>query len=95
MFPKAEFGELFLSGVNYTFIPRKIYVEETTDAEIGSLTVRDSNFEVLDLMYTKISSLTLEDNPNLKTVRGFEWPGMRMNNVTILANPHSERVKIL
>ncbi|KAK3187113.1 hypothetical protein K4F52_004014 [Lecanicillium sp. MT-2017a] len=87
MFTKAEVGELVLSGVNYTFIPRKIYVEETTDAEIGSLTVRDSNLEVLDLVYTKISSLTLENNPNLKTVRGFEWPGMRMNNVTILANP--------
>lgn len=93
IYGKAHTGELVLSGINDTYIPRKLCTTQRTSAEIDSLTIHDSNLEVLDFFYRKIGNLVLINNPHLKTVRGYWWQDTQVQNVTISGNPQLQTGK--
>lgn len=76
-----------MCGISDTYIPRKLYTAQRTAAGIDSLTIYNSNIEVLDFFYRKIKSLALKNNPYLNTVRGYWWQDMALHNVVLSGNP--------
>lgn len=78
--------ELVLSGIRQLSSKTPDYRTTNWGFTVGNFTLQKSNVEVLDMPFRKMTSLLIDSNPHLTTVKGEPFSSLVLSSVTILDN---------